>query len=93
MICIDNLKDIGAIALFLGVFLNAYHYYISHKWTRREKKFDIVLDLIKDLDSIRNEIIEIENQCNHLTHQISPYSHNLEEKPSSELCYELYLKK
>ena len=85
-----SIKDIGAIALFSGVLLNAYHYYKMHQWTRKEKNFDIALELVRDLQTIRNKVIENEEESLVLVHKIAPYSHNIEEgTPPDKLCYEL----
>ena len=86
------LKDLGTIALFLGVVLNAYHYYKLHIWSKKDKSFDLSLKLINDLKKFRDEIYLVYLDERKLTQQISYFSNSLEDgKPSKELCYSLYL--
>jgi len=86
------LKDLGAIALFLGVVLNAYHYYKLHSWSKKDKNFEMILKIVNDLKDIRDKILDAKITERKLTNQISYFSHSLDDgKPSDELCYELFI--
>ncbi|MEA3353337.1 MAG: hypothetical protein U9Q33_05955 [Campylobacterota bacterium] len=95
------LKELGTIALFLGVVLNAYHYFKLHKWSKKDKSFDLILKIVNDLKDIRSKILEAEDQYIKFSQRILQYSYNatctdefgnqipkIEGKPPKNLCYQ-----
>lgn len=95
------LKDLGTIALFLGVVLNAYHYFKLHKWSKKDKNFDLILKIVNDLKDIRSKILEAEDQYTKFSQEILQYNYNVicidefgnkipkkEGKPPKNLCYQ-----
>jgi hypothetical protein len=86
------LKELGTIALFLGVVLNAYHYYKLHKWSKKDKNFDLILKIVDSLKVNRDDIYKVYLEEVKLTQEISLFSNLLEDgKPSKDLCYRLYM--
>jgi hypothetical protein len=84
------LKDLGAIALFIGVLLNAYHYYKLHSWSKKDKNLELILKIIDNLKTIRDKMLLLQIKERKLTNSISLFSHSLDDgKPTHELCYEL----
>jgi hypothetical protein len=96
------LKDLGSIALFLGIFLNAYHYYKLHIWSKKEKNFDMIMKIVDELKTIRNAVLDIDSKRYSLSNEISQYTDDvivadlnaeivpkIEGKPSRKLCLEL----
>ena len=96
------LKDLGTIALFLGVVLNAYHYYKLHTWSKKEKNFDLIIKIVNDLKDIRNRVFEIEKSQYKYSKKINQYNHSvisidefgeqipkLDGFPSQNLCYKI----